>query len=427
MSLLRRGGQEETTTGERADQVATEEDQDTVQVQTDAERRRPGPQRWEPSTGGKVARFAVLAVVLVLVLYSPHWVPDYQVQIVTQAGIFAIVALSMNLLMGYAGQVSLGHAAFYGIGAFISGVTVSEWLAPAAEAAAGVAPAVEGGGLMAQIDPLFRFAAGLTLAGVAGAIAALLLGAVALRLKGLYLALVTIAYGALAQETIFKTPVFRGGAGVSAPRPPIFENDINYTYLVFAFLAVFLFLDWRLTSSKGGRAIQALRDDERVAASWGINVTGYKLMAFVLSGVIAGIAGALFAHRVLAVSDVEFTFFLSLTFVLMTVIGGLGNRWGVIQGGIIFAVLPTLFELVAETRFGEALAFTVPGTGTRVAFGPTLEPVIAALLLILTLMFFPGGIAQQQEHMLRWLSFKRFHEHDEGSAVAATSSAGGRS
>ncbi len=329
---------------------------------------------------------------------------------------YAAAGLALNLVMGYAGQISLGHAAFYGIGAFISGVVVSQVLVPADGV---VQPGVEGGGLMAQIDPLIRFAAGLVMAGLAGAVAALGLGAVALRLRGLYLALVTIAYGALAEQTLFKLPVFGGGAGIQAPRPPVFESDIAYTYLVLAFLAVFLFLDWRLTNSRAGRAIQALRDDERVAASWGINVTGFKLLAFVLSGVLAGIAGALFAHRILAVNSTEFTLQLSLTFVLMTVVGGLGNRWGVIQGGIVFALLGRIFEAGAhalETR-GVEPAFQIPLTTTEVAFGPTWEPMVAALLLILTLMFFPGGIAQQQEHLLRWLSFKRFRAPDEGEAL----------
>lgn len=370
---------------------------------------------WEPSTPGKVARIVVLAALVVLVLASPHLVRDDLVQFVTQAGIFAIVALSMNILMGYAGQISLGHAAFYGIGAFISGVVVSQVLAPTGGAAQ---PVVEGGGLMAQIDPLFRFSAGLVLAGVAGAVAALGLGAVALRLRGLYLALVTIAYGALAENTLFKLSIFGGGAGIQAPRPPLFDSDISYTYLVIAFLAVFLFLDWRLTSSRAGRAIQALRDDERVAASWGINVTGFKLLAFVLSGVLAGIAGGLFAHLILAVNSTEFTLQLSLTFVLMTVVGGLGNRWGVIQGGILFAVLGRIFEAIAHAleNAGIEPGFSIPFTTTDVAFGPTWEPMIAALLLILTLMFFPGGIAEQQEHLLRWLSFKRFLGPDHGDA-----------
>ncbi|MBW3561524.1 MAG: branched-chain amino acid ABC transporter permease [Actinobacteria bacterium] len=376
--------------------------------------------QWEPSAGGRIARIAVLSLIVAFVLASPHFVRDDLVGFVIDAGIFAIVALSMNILMGYAGQISLGHAAFYGIGAFISGVVVSQVLAPAGGAAA-AQPVVEGGGLMAQIDPLFRFTAGLLMAGLAGAVAALGLGAVALRLRGLYLALVTIAYGALAENTLFKLPVFGGGAGIQAPRPPLFEGDISYAYLVFAFVAVFLFLDWRLTSSRAGRAIQALRDDERVAASWGINVTGFKLLAFVLSGILAGIAGGLFAHKIGAVNSTEFTLQVSLIFVLMTVIGGLGNRWGVIQGGVVFAVLGRLFEWAAQSMEGAGIhpGFKIPFTTTEVAFGPTWEPMVASLLLILTLMFFPGGIAEQQEHLLRWLSFKRFLGPEDEEAGGA--------
>src|SRR3970040_2051170 len=113
-----------------------------------------------------------------------------------------------------------------------------------------------------------------------GAASALILGAVALRVRGLYLALVTIAYGLFAQEVIFNyRPLTGGGAGRRAPRPEIFDGDIAYVYFCVAVLGLILLFDWRLTSSKAGRAIEALRDDERVAASWGINITAFKLLA----------------------------------------------------------------------------------------------------------------------------------------------------
>jgi branched-chain amino acid transport system permease protein len=314
----------------------------------------------------------------------------------------------MNVLMGYAGQVSLGHAAFYGIGAFISGVVVSEWLGTIEEVDV-LAPEAAGVGFTGTVDQIWRFAAGIGMAGIMGAIVAVILGLIALRLRGLYLALVTIAYGALAELTLFKLGVFHGGAGVVAPRPDVFEGDIVYSYVVFILLAVALYIDWRLTGSKAGRAIQALRDDERVAASWGINVTSYKLLAFVISGILAGVAGGLFGHLIGAVSSEEFTFTVSLTFVLMTVVGGLGNRWGVVQGGILFAILPTLLD-----RSHEAWHFWPFDAITAL-----WEPLIGAALLVLTLIFFPGGIAQQQEHLQRWLSFKRFKSHDVHVTAAA--------
>jgi branched-chain amino acid transport system permease protein len=173
-------------------------------------------------------------------------------------------------------------------------------------------------------------------------------------------------------------------------------------------LAVGLAFDWRLAASRGGRAIQALRDDERVAASWGIDITGYKILAFVISGIMAGIAGALFASINGVASPADFGFLLSLTFLLATVVGGAGNRWGVVQGGVLFAILPTLIERAhADLHFVPFSSITT-----------TLEPALEALLLILTLIFYPGGIAQQQRHLLSWLSFKRFRQPETGGGPA---------
>lgn len=337
------------------------------------------------STTGVAARIAVLVGLLALVLSLPVVIPDIYTNVVSRAAIYAIVALSMNILVGYTGQVSLGHSAFVGIGAFASGYTMTELGLP--------------------------FVLGLVAAAVIGAVLALALGVVALRLAGLYLALVTIAFALFAQETLFNIRAFTGGgAGMPAPRPEFLIDSTRYAYFCFFVLALVLAFDWRLTATRSGRAIQALRDDERVAASWGIDVARHKLLAFVISGVIAGIAGGLFASTEEIVSAGDFTFGISLTFLMMTVVGGAGNRWGVAQGGALFAVLPTLLE-----RAHENFHF-VPFTLINARF----EPAIGALLLILTLIFYPGGIAQQQAHLLRWLSFgpwKAPADHGETQGV----------
>ena len=340
------------------------------------------PRSWRPSQAGVVARCLVLAALLALVLAVPTIVPGVYTNLVAKAAVFGIVALSMNILVGYAGQVSLGHAAFFGFGAFTAGYALTEMALP--------------------------WPAGLLFAAGTGALSALLLGGIALRIKGLYLALVTIAYGLFVQEVVFNfAPLTGGGAGQPAPRPSFATTDVSYAYVCFLGLAVALAFDWRLTSSRAGRAIQALRDDERVAASWGINVTAYKLLAFTISGILAALAGGLFASIEGIVAPADFQFTLSLTFLLMTVVGGAGNRWGVVQGGILFAVLPTLLELAHE-------AWTFP---PFTWIDATTEPIVTAVLLLLTLTLFPGGIAQQQEHQLRWLAFQRFKHHDDGPLV----------
>jgi branched-chain amino acid transport system permease protein len=328
-----------------------------------------------PGVSGRLPRLVVLALILGLVLLLPQLVPVVYINVVSRAAVYGIIALSMNVLVGYAGQASLGHAAFLGVGAFASGYALTDLGMP--------------------------FGAALVVAALVGMAAALVLGGVALRVSGLYLALVTIAFGLFAQETLFNIRFLTGGgAGQIAPRPSLFQGDVAYTYLCIGVLLLVLVFDWRLTATRPGRAIQALRDDERVAASWGIDVTGHKLMAFVISGAIAGIAGGLFASIEQIVSKEDFGLSLSITFLLMTVVGGAGNRWGVVQGGILFAVLPTLLDR-AHANF-HIFPFT--------ELTATWEPAIGAILLLLTLTLFPGGIAQQQGALLRWLGggpFKR--------------------
>ena len=397
---------------------------------------------WRPGPAGLVARAVVLAAIVAAVLTIPAVLPGALVNVFSKAMVFGVVALSMNILIGYAGQVSLGHQAFVGVGAFTSAFLLDR---------AGLPWVLAVGGSI-----------------VLGGFISLGLGAVALRVKGLYFALVTIAYGVFVQSTVFGiTSLTGGGAGANAPRPGFATGDLAYAYLCVGGLVLAWLFDWRLTSSRAGRAIEALRDDERVAASWGINVTGYKLLAFALAGGVAGLGGALFASVEQIVSPLSFGLPLALTFVLMTVVGGLRSRPGVVLGGIVFAVLPTLLE-AAHGAWGEGetacatappdvlqfllgvvvvagiaervvhavrhhgwtgatVAATVLGGGVGLvvlgifALGGFLggycvwatitavwEPLIGAGLLLLTLTQFPGGIAEQFGPVFDWLSFRPF-------------------
>ena len=250
--------------------------------------------------------------------------PDVYINVVSRAAVYGIIAVSMNVLVGYAGQASLGHAAFLGVGAFASGYALTELGMP--------------------------FGAALVVAALVGMAAALVLGGVALRVTGLYLALVTIAFGLVRAGDAVQHPVPHRRRRRPAGRPAVDCSGRRRATPTSASAC------WRSCSCstggsrprRPGRAIQALRDDERVAASWGIDVTGHKLLAFVISGGIAGIAGGLFASIEQIVSKEDFGLSLSITFLLMTVVGGAGNRWGVVQGGVLFAVLPTLLDRAHE-------------------------------------------------------------------------------
>lgn len=300
-----------------------------------------------PRAGGyAVAAGAVAVVPLVL--------PSIYVNAFSRVVAFALFALSINVLVGYAGQVSLGHNAFIGVGAFGSAYMLTEMALPFPVAIVGAA--------------------------TTGALAALLLGGIALRIRGLYLALVTLAYGVFSYQVVFNIREFTGGgAGMMASRPAPFSGDVSYAYLCLGALAIALLLDWRLTASRVGRAIQAIRDNERVAASWGVNVTAYKLFAFVISGIMAGVAGALFASIEGLAHREEYAPMFALSVLLIVVLGGVGSRIGVIQGAAIVAMLPTLLDWAHDN--------------TGLPIDGSLAPLIIALLVLLVLVFVPGGIA----------------------------------
>lgn len=308
---------------------------------------------------------------------SPFEVSGVETNAVSEAVIFAVIGLSLNVLIGYVGTISLGHQAFVGIGAFTSAYVVTE---------------------MGQ-----EFWIAALVASVVGAAQACLLGLVSLRVTGLYFGLITLSYGVMTQQSIFQIESLTGGtAGQPAPRPIGFESDQRYYYLCLAVLALVLFLDWRLTASKAGRAMLALRENPRVAATWGVNVKAYTVLAFAVSGLFAGLGGALLAHRNTNVVANPFELQLALVFILMTVIGGLRNRAGVVVGSAFFALLRN-GELLELLRVDQLFA------GDPVKLTAEVMPqVLGPVLLLLTITLFPGGFGQITSTVGRWLRGEPF-------------------
>jgi branched-chain amino acid transport system permease protein len=346
----------------------------------------PGPSPFRPSPLGIVARGIVWAAIGYLVLVFPLSREEPVLNRFSEAVAFAVIGLSLNVLIGYVGQISLGHQAFVGIGAFTSAYVVTEqnlsfWV--------GVAAAVAVGGLQA-----------------------LVLGGVSLRITGLYFALVTLSYGLVAEKNIFEIQEFTGGGlGQPAPKPDWFETDLRYFYLSLAFLALVLWVDWRMMRTKSGRALLALRENPRVASTFGVNVRLMTLFAFMVSGAFAGLGGALLAHQNTRVSPSVFDFRLALVFIIMTVVGGLRSRAGVVIGSAFFALLDLLLQGRPLRYIIDAFDW-IPGA-------PELTPAIARLvigpiLLLFTLTLYPGGIGQQIRPIVRWLSGHRFDLKDRG-------------
>jgi branched-chain amino acid transport system permease protein len=326
----------------------------------------------ESSATGWIARGAFVGGLAALVLLFPLSRSGIEVNVYTEAVIYAIVGLSLNVLLGYAGQISLGHQAFVGIGAFTSAYMTSVH------------------------EQNFVAALGVTM--VIGALQALLLGFVSLRITGLYFALVSLTYGTMAENSLFNITSLTGGsAGQAAPKPTGFASDYRYYYLCLAVLAVVLYVDWRLTSTKAGRALLAIRQDPRVAASFGANLKRYTLIAFVVSGVFASVAGALLAHNTTSVVASQFEFQLALVFVIMTVVGGLRSRAGVVAASVFFSLTDYLFDKLH-------LAAAVNAVPILPDLPSDLAPlVLGPLLLLFTLTRHPGGFGELLRPIGRWL------------------------
>ena len=355
--------------------------------------------QWRASALGWLGRAAAFAPVLLLILLVPAHSGDWTNDAIF-AAIYAMVGLSMNVLVGYTGQISLGQQAFLGIGALTAANVVHTGTN--------------------SPDP-FTFALGMVAAIGVSAGAALLLGAIALRIRGLYLALVTLVFGAVTADAIFTIPALNGNdAGVSAYRPTALQSNYSYYLFAIAMVGVCIYVDVWIRRTKTGRGLIALRDNELVASAFGINVLGYKLLGFVLSGAMAGLAGGVFAFWSQEFSDKDFTaaagFNKALIFVVMVVVGGLGNRAGVIAAAAFFALVDPLFAGIAH-HTGWLNFYT-----DHKAY---ISNLIGAGLLLQTVIFNPGGLGQVIRPFTRWYAGHKFSMHDEHGDAAAAALVGG--
>lgn len=346
---------------------------------------------WRPSAAGWAIRIGILALLALGLIWVVSLVSGVWAARIATAAVWAIIGLSLNVVMGYVGQVSLGHHAFVGLAAFASALMTTK----------------HGQG----------FGVGVLVACVSGGVTAGLLGLVALRIKGLYLALITLTYGFVAVNSFFEIPALTGGGqGLAAARPALFSGDAAYAYFCLAILGLVIFVDWRLLASKLGRGILAIKESEAVAASYGVNVTTYKVAAFVLSGVFAGLAGALLGPIDDQVVAANFQFSIALLWVLMVVVGGLGNRVGVVIGSAFFALFTHIVGLIEPVE--EFLAHTFHRAPDE------FEGLIGALLALLTIILHPGGISDQVAPLVRWFSGKKFSLHADDDDAPAEKSHG---
>jgi branched-chain amino acid transport system permease protein len=312
--------------------------------------------------GARTLRTLAPTVAVVVVAILPLLVTDrYLLKILTFAGINALVVVGLALLFGHAGQVSLGHAAFVGIGAYVCAYcTVRlEW------------------------PWVLAFAAAGAVAGLGG----LLLALPSLRLRGHYLAMATLGFGQLMTLAFVEAEPVTGGVdgfgGIPFPTlgPIRVEEAASLYWLVWVAVGVALLVTFNVTSTRPGRAMRALHGSELGAQASGIDVVGVKVRTFVMSALLAGLAGALYASVVGFVSPSVFTLAASVTLLAMTVIGGTGS----LAGPLVAAVLLTLLQ------YPDALAKGLPSETAQTL--QSYQEDIYGLAIILVVVLAPRGLA----------------------------------
>ena len=259
----------------------------------------------------------------------------YYFDIVITIGINIVLAVSLNLVNGYTGQFSLGHAGFMAVGAYLSAsVTVfaEPWL-----------HRWYPGFLGALVpEPIVLYVAALIAGGLGAALAGLAVGVPSLRLKGDYLAIVTLGFGEIIRVIVQNTEVIGGSRGFSIPER---ATNFFWTYLAAALTIYVVVL---LVNSTYGRGFLTVRDDEIAAESMGINTTKYKVLAFVIGAFFAGIAGGLYAHFKQFIHPEGFNFLRSVDIVVIVILGGMGNTPGVIMAAVILTILPEGLRAMAK-------------------------------------------------------------------------------
>jgi branched-chain amino acid transport system permease protein len=316
----------------------------------------------------------VLALFIVNSLMSDEglfgfYMPPYYARILMLAGINIILAVSLNLITGFTGQFSIGHAGFMAVGAY-SSAYITVYHAKAWERAlAGLV----GEGLAGELIFLLVIIIG----GLTAALAGMLVGIPSLRLRGDYLAIVTLGFAEIIRIVILNIDKVGGATGFTVP------GNVNF-FWVGGVAIITVAVVRNLVKSQIGRALVSIREDELAAEAMGINSTRYKVLAFVISSAFAGMAGVLFGHYNRFLHTNDFQFIRSFEVIIMIVLGGMGSISGAILGAIVITILPELLRGFSEWRL-----------------------VIYSALLIIIMLTRPQGVLGQKEFGLNWLKRAR--------------------
>lgn len=325
-----------------------------------------------------LSRPVVLALVLAILVVCPFVLNPYLVFVISIVFIYTILALGLNLLLGFAGQFAFANAAFFGVGAYATALlkihlSVSFWL-------------------------------GLPLGGLITAAIGVVVGLPALRLSGLYLAMATLAFAQLFQWLLIHWPSFTFGAGgIKVPHPGFgpspFESETNVYFLCLAAAVLAVVATWNIVRSRVGRAFVAIRDSEVAAQAIGVDPALYKTVAFALSAFYAGIAGGLHSVLLSYVAPEGYSLFQMVIHFAMVVVGGLGSVTGSILGAALITALPEVLRTFKGAQ--------------EIAFGA---------ILMLCIIFLPDGLyGVIRRHSVGWREM--LHRRPAGSAAAAAPTA----
>jgi branched-chain amino acid transport system permease protein len=307
-------------------------------------------------------RWALFAlVVAAIAVFMDH---DYYYTLLNFIGIYALLVVGLNLLLGYAGQISLGHAAFFGLGAYTSGILTATY----------------------GVNPWLALVAGLAVSGTA----AFLIGIPALKLRGYYLAMATLGFGIIVYIILNEAQGLTGGPSGLGGIPSLslagfaLNTPRRLYLLIWITLGIVLALSANLVNSRTGRAIRALHFSEAGAESLGVDTFRIKLKIFVWSALYASLAGSLYAHTINFIAPSSFGFMFSIKLVTMVVLGGMASIWGSLLGAGVLTVLPEVLTVFHD-----------------------FEVVIYGAILIVVMIFLPRGLVRGILDLYEFRRYKR--------------------
>jgi branched-chain amino acid transport system permease protein len=311
-------------------------------------------------------RLWLLIGLIILFGVIPFVSSSYMLYIFNIIGIYAIAAIGLNLLIGYTGQISLGHGAFFGVGAYTAAI------------------------LSTTLN--FPFWLAVPAAGLMTAAVGIVFGLPSSRLKHLYLLIATLAGQFIIEYVLLQWESLTGGAnGIVVTNATLFGidlgNDRSFYYVIFGCLALLAWIAVNLVRTRYGRAFVAIRDNDKAAEGMGIPIFPYKLLSFAISSFYAGIGGGLFSYYMMAITPEPFNLWLSIEFIAMIIIGGLGNIPGSILGTVFIVALNEILSNITE------YFMNIGASGLAITLAP-LREFVFGLAIVLFIIFEPKGIAE---------------------------------